>query len=311
MAVTQSVSPSVPTAAGGVRSRLDDMPKHFAADGDIVMSHVLAVLSSVFPDGEDYFVRSVGAVRDRIEDGPAREDVEGFIGQESMHGREHRVLNERLAEFGYPDSCHRRPTCSTLRRSASDSDRETANLALTAAPRALHRDARRDAARRPRARAEIGHDGVRDLLHVARARGGRAQGRGVRRLPGTWAGASACASPPCGSTHLTFVLETTIWTLVSLAMDRDARRHPVHVPRSAWRCGGHRSRHRGRCASSSSTTARLPSQRPRYTRRWSQRGERCCSGPKASSRPSSRADPGAWPDCAAGSRARGVARREG
>ena len=58
-------------------ARLDDLPKHFAADGDIAMSHVLTVLSSVFPDGEDFFVRS----------------VEGFIGQESMHGREHRVLN--------------------------------------------------------------------------------------------------------------------------------------------------------------------------------------------------------------------------
>ena len=26
----------------------------------------------------------------------------GFIGQEATHGREHRVLNERLAELGYP-----------------------------------------------------------------------------------------------------------------------------------------------------------------------------------------------------------------
>src|SRR5256714_13040092 len=66
------------------------------------MSHILAVLSSVFPDGEDYFVRSVEAVRDRIEDPRLRADVEGFIGQESMHGREHRTLNERLAELGYP-----------------------------------------------------------------------------------------------------------------------------------------------------------------------------------------------------------------
>ena len=81
---------------------LDDLPRHFAADGDIVTSHVLAVLSSVFPDGEDYFVRSVKAVRDRITDPRLRENVEGFIGQESMHGREHRALNERLAELGYP-----------------------------------------------------------------------------------------------------------------------------------------------------------------------------------------------------------------
>jgi predicted metal-dependent hydrolase len=83
---------------------LDDLPKYFAAGGDIVMSHVLTVLSSVFPDGEDYFVRSVEAGRDGVTDPELRKDVEGFIGQESMHGREHRVLNERLGELGYPTS---------------------------------------------------------------------------------------------------------------------------------------------------------------------------------------------------------------
>src|SRR5207237_2339733 len=98
----QAPTPSVPTRAMEFDAWLDDLPKHFAADGDIVTSHLLAVLSSVFPDGEDYFVRSVEAVRDRIEEPKLRQDVEGFIGQESMHGREHRVLNERLAELGYP-----------------------------------------------------------------------------------------------------------------------------------------------------------------------------------------------------------------
>ncbi len=31
-----------------------------------------------------------------------KRQVAGFIGQESIHGREHRVLNSRLAELGYP-----------------------------------------------------------------------------------------------------------------------------------------------------------------------------------------------------------------
>src|SRR5690242_8598216 len=43
------------------------LPKYFA-NGDIVMSHVLTVLSSTFPDGEDFFVRSVAAVKDEITD---------------------------------------------------------------------------------------------------------------------------------------------------------------------------------------------------------------------------------------------------
>ena len=29
--------------------------------------------------------------------------LEGFAGQESMHGKEHRVRNEQLADRGYPN----------------------------------------------------------------------------------------------------------------------------------------------------------------------------------------------------------------
>ena len=111
MADTQAQMQAVPIRRWTSIHCFDDLPKHFAADGDIVMSHVLAVLSSVFPDGEDYFVRSVrGGPRPDRRSGAA-EDVEGFIGQESMHGREHRVLNERLAELGYPTAPSAR-TCA-------------------------------------------------------------------------------------------------------------------------------------------------------------------------------------------------------
>src|SRR5437868_9008314 len=102
MVAAHRPSAAVPMREMEFDASLDDLPKHFARDGDILGSHILTVLSSVFPDGEDFFVRSVEAVRDRIDDPELREDVEGFIGQESMHGREHRILNERLAELGYP-----------------------------------------------------------------------------------------------------------------------------------------------------------------------------------------------------------------
>jgi len=70
-------------------------------DGDLVMSHVVAVLSGMFPEGEDYFVRAVRSRRDRVQDPELLQQVAGFIGQEVTHGREHRELNERLAEMGY------------------------------------------------------------------------------------------------------------------------------------------------------------------------------------------------------------------
>jgi len=78
-----------------------DMPKHFVA-GDPMRSHIAAMLSAVFPEGEDFFVRSVRAYRDRIEDPELSKQVKGFIGQEAIHGREHRDFNDRLAELGYP-----------------------------------------------------------------------------------------------------------------------------------------------------------------------------------------------------------------
>lgn len=70
-------------------------------DGDLVMSHVVAVLSGMFPEGEDFFVRSVRDLRHRVADPELAQQVAGFIGQEVTHGREHRELNQRLAEMGY------------------------------------------------------------------------------------------------------------------------------------------------------------------------------------------------------------------
>ena len=78
-----------------------DLPRHYVG-GDLVMSHVVTNLSSMFPEGEDFFVRSVRSYRDRIVDPELKKQVAGFIGQEAMHGREHRAFNARLQELGYP-----------------------------------------------------------------------------------------------------------------------------------------------------------------------------------------------------------------
>ena len=65
------------------------------------MSHAVAVLSAMFPNGEDFFVQSVRHYRDRLDDPRLRKQVNQFVGQESMHGRVHRDLNQRLAELGF------------------------------------------------------------------------------------------------------------------------------------------------------------------------------------------------------------------
>ncbi len=80
----------------------DSLPRHYVGGGDLVMSHVVTNLSAMFPEGEDFFVRSVRTYRDRIEDPELKKQVAGFIGQEAMHGREHRTFNARLNDMGYP-----------------------------------------------------------------------------------------------------------------------------------------------------------------------------------------------------------------
>ncbi|MQY07856.1 hypothetical protein ACRB68_59580 [Actinomadura sp. RB68] len=66
------------------------------------MSHVVAALSAVFPEGEAYFIRTVRNYRDQVTDPGLKEQVTGFVAQEAAHRREHRQFNDRLAALGYP-----------------------------------------------------------------------------------------------------------------------------------------------------------------------------------------------------------------
>jgi predicted metal-dependent hydrolase len=109
-----------------------DLPRHFAADGDLIVSHLAATFSSVFPDGEAFFVRSVRRFRDQITDVDLAQQVTRFIGQESRHGRQHHLLNQRLGALGYPTQRYERVT----RRYLAIRERvftPRSNLAATAA----------------------------------------------------------------------------------------------------------------------------------------------------------------------------------
>ena len=212
---------------------LADLPKHFAADGDIVMSHVLAVLSSVFPDGEDYFVRSVEAGIDDVTDPALREAVAGFVGQEMMHGQQHRELNERLAQHGYPT----RAVGKYVRGLTSLRERfqgKRANLAYTASLEHYTATLAETLLGDPAARDAVGHPGVRNLLmwHALEEAEHKAVAFDVYRAAG---GTERMRVVLMWLTHLTFLLETSIWTAVSLARDPEARRHPLRVLGGLWR----------------------------------------------------------------------------
>ena len=210
-----------------------DLPKYFAADGDIVMSHVLTVLSSTFPEGENFFVRSVAAVRDKITDPRLLADVEGFIGQEQMHGREHQVLNERLSQYGYPTrgiDAYVRGLYWVRERIQT----KKVNLAFTAALEHYTATLAELLLTDEEARAAVGQPGARDILtwHALEESEHKAVAFDVYKTMG---GGELMRIVVMLLTDLLFIVETGVMGLISIARDRDARRHPVRLARSLAR----------------------------------------------------------------------------
>jgi len=70
-------------------------------DGDPFITTFMDALSLLFPEGERFFVDSVKRMRHRVNDPQLRVQIAGFIGQEAMHGKEHRAFNEMLAAQGF------------------------------------------------------------------------------------------------------------------------------------------------------------------------------------------------------------------
>ena len=68
--------------------------------GDAYTTTFLDALSLLFPEGERFFVESVKQHKQFVH-GELRAEVAGFIGQEAMHGKEHRAFNEMLVAHGY------------------------------------------------------------------------------------------------------------------------------------------------------------------------------------------------------------------
>ncbi len=210
-----------------------DLPKYFAADGDIAMSHVLAVLSSTFPEGEKFFVRSVAAVRDEITDPQLLADVDGFIGQEEMHGREHQVLNDRLAEHGYPTrgiDSYVRGLYWVRERMQS----KKVNLAFTAALEHYTATLAELLLTDEAAREAVGRRGARDMLtwHALEESEHKAVAFDVYKAMG---GGEFMRIFVMLLTDLLFIFETSIMGVISMAMDRDVRRQPGKLARSLAR----------------------------------------------------------------------------
>lgn len=71
------------------------------AHGDPYTTTFLNALSLLFPEGEKFFVESVKQHKQFVTTPELAEAVKGFIGQEAMHGKEHRAFNELMIAHGY------------------------------------------------------------------------------------------------------------------------------------------------------------------------------------------------------------------
>lgn len=226
-------SVAVPVRIMDFERYVAELPKYFALDGDIAMSHVLSVLSSTFPEGEKFFVRSVAAVRDRISDPQLLADIDGFIGQEQMHGWQHQVLNERLAGYGYPTrgiDAYVRGLYWVRERMQS----KKVNLAFTAALEHYTATLAELLLTDEEARKAVGKRGARDILtwHALEESEHKAVAFDVYKAVG---GGEVMRIFIMFLTDLLFILETGIMGVVSIAKDRDARRHPAKLARSLAR----------------------------------------------------------------------------
>ena len=210
--------------------------RYFVAD-DILRSHIAAQLSAVFPEGEDFFVRSVRSYRDQITDPVLKEQVKGFIGQEALHGREHRAFNDRLQELGYPTRFTDKRVkigLGILGKVAPKAHQ----LAVTAALEHYTATLAEALLRDDGARSEFTTDEIRTLFtwhaleeteHKSVAFDVFQHVSGNRRIRvGTMYGV-----------HVGFLFAMTLSVAISLAFDRHARRHPLEVLRSIRRLRTH------------------------------------------------------------------------
>ena len=231
MAQATAATRDVPVRRIDLEPSFESVPKHFAKDGDLIASHFIAALSAVFPEGENFFIRSVKHYRDQITDPVLKDQVSGFIGQEVVHGREHRAFNDHLATYGYPT----RRIDRMLRRTLEFRQRHVspiANLASTAALEHFTATLAELVMRDERTREQMGHDAVRDLFlwHALEESEHKAVAFDVYRSVG---GTERLRIITMKLVRYSFVLSTAIELILSLLGDRATYR--PGVLRKSWR----------------------------------------------------------------------------
>lgn len=221
----------VPVRRVALEPTFEDVPRHFAADGDLILSHLAAALSAVFPDGEDFFVRSVRHYREQITDPVLSAQVSGFIGQEVTHGREHRAFNTHLDTLGY----HTKLVERIVRRVIGFRERHMppiTNLAVTAALEHFTATLAELVLTNTEVQESFGHDSVRNLFywHALEESEHKAVAFDVYRSVG---GSERLRIMTMKFARYMFVVSTIVQIVFSLLRDRATYR--PGVLRASWR----------------------------------------------------------------------------
>ncbi|NBD21088.1 metal-dependent hydrolase [Aquabacterium fontiphilum] len=86
------------------REKLDfgldgDIPQYWFG-GDPFKTRLFDAMSTIFPEGERFFISCVRDFRDRVTDPKLQQDIKDFMRQEGQHGIVHGQYNERLKRQG-------------------------------------------------------------------------------------------------------------------------------------------------------------------------------------------------------------------
>lgn len=77
-----------------------NIPRYWC-NNDPSLTHYFTGLSTLFPEGESYFVRSVRALRGKAkQNGLLDREIGAFIGQEAMHSKEHHAFHVSAQQYG-------------------------------------------------------------------------------------------------------------------------------------------------------------------------------------------------------------------
>lgn len=80
--------------------QFENIPRYWC-NNDPALTHYFTALSTLFPEGESYFVRSVRALRKKIpHQSKLDREISAFIGQEAMHSKEHHTFHLSAQQHG-------------------------------------------------------------------------------------------------------------------------------------------------------------------------------------------------------------------